>query len=65
MTPFFDFVKRGNEQGLLKDLPFEVGAELTFGVAISLAKQHNAGVLELDDALIEATAAACWDAIAK
>ena len=60
-----EFVKQGVEEGVIKDLPFEVGAELTFGIAISLAKQHHAGVINLEDELIQKTANACWDAISR
>lgn len=65
MAPFLNFVGRGVQEGVLKDLPIQVGAELTFGVAFSLAKQHIAGAIVLDEELIEATANACWDAIAR
>ncbi|GMQ78304.1 MAG: TetR/AcrR family transcriptional regulator [Anaerolineae bacterium] len=65
IAPFIKFVNQGIEEGVLKDLPLQVEAALTFGVAVSLAQQHIAGTLVLDNELIEATAEACWDAIAR
>lgn len=64
IAPLISFFNEGVKAGVFKDLPFQVGAELTFGVAVSLAKQHVAGILELTGELIEATANACWDAVA-
>ena len=65
IAPFIKFLNQGVEEGVLKALPFQVCTELTFGVAVSLAKQHVAGVIVLDDELIESTANACWDAVAR
>lgn len=52
-------------QDLIKDLPLEVIDELTFGMALRLALQVNAGKLSLDDATLTKIAKACWDAIAR
>ena len=49
----------------LQDLPLAVGFELAFGVAVSLAKRHTAGAIVPDDDVMQATADACWDAIAR
>jgi hypothetical protein len=66
LTPFIvSFFVQGIQEGVLKNIPLEVSTELSFGVAISLAKQHIRGVLELDDEMIEAAANASWDALKK
>ena len=64
ITPFLIFLNRGIEEGVLKELPYQVIAVLTFGVAVSLAKQQVAGALVLNDEMLDAAANACWDAIA-
>lgn len=64
IAQYVKFVKGGIEEGLVKNLPFEIIIELTFGVAVSLAKQHIAGTVILNEELLQTTADACWDAIA-
>ncbi len=56
------FVMQGVKEEVFKDLPFEVLTDLTIGMAVSLAKRHIAGVILLDDELVQAVADACWDA---
>ncbi len=63
IAPFFDFFQQGVAEGLFKPLPPVVLFDLGFSTAISLVKRHIAGVVVLDDALMQATANACWDAI--
>ena len=63
MNQIIRFYNQGVEAGILKDLPFQVSGELTFGVAISLAKQHINDTILLDDELIQLTVDACWDAV--
>jgi AcrR family transcriptional regulator len=64
LLPFIDsFFVRGIQEGVLKNIPLEISAELSFGVAISLAKQHIRGAIKLDDEMIEAAANASWDAL--
>lgn len=65
MARLVEFANEGIQEGVFKDLPLSVSMELTFGVAVSLAKQHIAGEVVLDDELLHATANACWDAIRK
>ena len=48
---------------LLKDLPLEVIGELSFMVAVSLAKRHIRGTIQLTDELVDAAANASWDAV--
>jgi hypothetical protein len=52
-------------QDLLKDLPLEVIGEFTMGVALRLARQSAAGLVNLDEAALNNVARACWDAIAR
>jgi AcrR family transcriptional regulator len=63
MAPFIAFFQQGVQDGIIKDLPFEVIAELSFMVAVSLAKRHIRGAIELSDELVEAAASASWDAV--
>ena len=63
MAPFVAWFQQGVREGALKDLPFEVAAELSLMVAVSLAKQHIRGTIQLTDELIDAAANASWDAV--
>ncbi len=50
---------------LLKELPYSALYELTFGVAVRLARQAAAGQFSADEASLRGIAQACWDAIAR
>jgi AcrR family transcriptional regulator len=63
MAPLLTFYQQGVQQGVLKNLPLEIIGELSFMVAVSLAKRHARGTIQLTDALIEAAASASWDAV--
>ena len=64
--PFItSFFVQGIQDGVLKNIPLEISTELSFGVAISLAKQHIRGVLKLNDEMIDIAASASWDALKK
>ncbi len=66
LAPFIaSFFVQGIQQGVLKDMRLEICSELSFGVAISLAKQHIRGAIKLDDEMIAAAANASWDALKK
>ncbi|MBN2500845.1 MAG: TetR/AcrR family transcriptional regulator [Anaerolineales bacterium] len=66
LTPFIiSFFVQGMQEGVLKDMRLEIAVQLSFGVAISLAKQHNRGVLELDEEIIDSAVDASWDALKK
>ena len=54
----------GRKQGVIRDLPLPVLLALTVGPMVFLTKDHIAGLLELDEATIDKTIAACWQAIA-
>ena len=51
------------EQGLVKQMPFEVLYELTLGVAVGLAKRQIAGALHLDEETLAWAADACCRAV--
>lgn len=53
------------KQDLIKDLPLVVIGEFTLGVALRLARQAAAGLMNLDEVTLIETAKACWDAIAR
>jgi len=63
VAPFFIFFQQGIEEELFKPLPPLVLFDLGFATAVSLVKRHIAGFVLLDDALMQATADACWDAV--
>ena len=63
VTPFFQIFGQGLEEGIFISLDPLVLFELSFAPAAALVKRHFAGVLKMDDELIQAVAEACWDAI--
>jgi AcrR family transcriptional regulator len=65
MAPFVTWFQQGVREGALKGLPFGVAAELSLMVAVSLAKQHIRGTIQLTDELIDAAADASWDAVKR
>jgi len=52
-------------QDLIKDLPLEVIGEFTLGIALKLARQSSAGLVQIDEVTLNQVARACWDAIAR
>ena len=52
-------------QRMLKDLPLEMMAFMTYGALAALVKLHLAGKLVLDAASIQSAVEACWDAIKR
>jgi AcrR family transcriptional regulator len=64
LMPFItSFFVQGIQEGVLKNIPLEISVEFSFGVAISLAKQHIRGAIKLNDETIDVAANACWDAL--
>jgi AcrR family transcriptional regulator len=53
----------GQKKSLIKDLPLTSLVALAIGPIVFLVKDHLAGLLELDDATIDATITASWEAI--
>ncbi len=60
-----DIFDQGIEQQVLKALPKAVLFSLACGPLISLIRDHILGFIVLDEALIEKTTNACWDAIKR
>ena len=65
VAPFFDLFQQGIEEGVFKPLPPLALFDLGFGAIASLVKRHIAGMIVLDDELVQAAADACWDAVRK
>jgi AcrR family transcriptional regulator len=65
IAPLMTVFIQGVAEVVLKDLPVAVLLELGTSSAVSLAKQHIRGILELNEELIVLAAEAAWDAIAK
>ncbi len=63
MQELFALFEAGYEAGLLKPLPAAVMQALTFGVAVSLAKQHHAGSEHFDQQTIDLVAETVCEAI--
>ncbi len=53
----------GKEQNTIKDLPLAALIALAIGPIVFLVKDSIVGLIQLDDATINATMAACWDAV--
>jgi AcrR family transcriptional regulator len=51
------------QRGEIRNLPQPVLESLTIDLAISLARRHGNGEIELTDALIEETGEACWQSL--
>ena len=63
VAPFFNLFQQGVEEGVFISLPPIVLFDLGFTPVAALVKRHFAGVVVLDDELIQAAASACWNAI--
>jgi len=63
VAPFFQLFGRGLEEGIFISLHPLVLFELSFAPAAALVKRHFAGILIMDDELIQTVADTCWDAI--
>lgn len=55
----------GQGQGVIKELPLVVLIALAIGPIIFLVKDSISGLIQLDETTINATLAACWDAVKK
>jgi hypothetical protein len=60
-----DIFELGIEQQVLKEFPKAVLFSLAFGPLIFLMRDHILGFVVLDEALINQTTEACWDAIKR
>ena len=63
VAPFFNLFQQGVEEGVFKPLSPVVLFDLGFSAATSLVKRHIAGVVVLDDELVQTAADACWDGV--
>jgi len=60
--PFLNILFNGKGK-TIKDLPKPLIHALAFGPIIFMVRDHLAGLIELDDPLIQRAAESCWDAI--
>jgi AcrR family transcriptional regulator len=63
IAPFFHLFQQGVEEGVFLPLSPIVLFDLSFAPIPSLVKRHSAGLVVFDDALMQAAANACWNAI--
>lgn len=61
--PLIQCFQRAQRERIIKDLPGPVITTLTFDVATALSQKQAAGLLSLDDALVERVIEATWEAI--
>ena len=61
--PLLRFFQHAFQEGVFKEMPWEMVATYTVDVAVSLAKQHASGQLTLDDEAKELAMSASWDAL--
>lgn len=64
-APFTELLEQGIKMGLFRELPLDILRTFMYGPALQLAKQHIAGFIVLDDALLVDSFAGCWAAIAR
>lgn len=58
-------LEEGVRQQIVKDLPLAVLFSLAFGPLLSVARDHIAGFVHLDEAMILQTVQACWDGLKR
>ena len=62
---FRELFEQGAAQQVVKDLPLVILFALAFGPLLAVARDHILGFVRLDDAIIERTVEACWDAVKR
>jgi AcrR family transcriptional regulator len=62
---FRELFEDGISQQVMKELPLVVLFDLTFGPLLAMARDHILGFIELDELLISAAIAACWDGVRR
>ena len=65
VEPFHALFKQGMEDQIIKELPLMLLFDLTFGPMINAITDHNAGLLLLEEDLIERAIGATWDAVKR
>lgn len=64
-APFTRLIERGQEKGVLKDVPMDLLAAFAFHPLTQLAKQHVKEGIAMDDEGLEAAFSCAWDAVAR
>ena len=63
----YDFFRtmfvEGRAQQVIKDIPLPIYIDLSFAPIVWALRDHFAGVLTLDDGLMDIIVTACWDSI--
>jgi AcrR family transcriptional regulator len=62
---FHELFEDGISQQVMKELPFVVLSDLTFGPLLALARDHILGFIVLDESLVCAAIEACWDGVRR
>jgi AcrR family transcriptional regulator len=62
---FRELLEQGAAQQVVKDLPLIVLFSISFGPLLAITRDHILGFVQLDEAMIEKTVEACWDAIKR
>jgi TetR/AcrR family transcriptional regulator, repressor of fatR-cypB operon len=62
---FRELFEQGGVQQVVKDLPLVILFALSFGPLLAVARDHILGFVQLDDAMINRTIEACWDAVKR
>lgn len=60
-----ELFNEGKAEGVVKDLPLPILFALGLGPLLDISRDHILHFIELDDALIERSVAACWDAVKR
>lgn len=60
-----ELFEEARAQQISKDLPPPILFALTFGPLVEICRDHILKFIILDDALIERTVSACWDAVRR
>lgn len=64
-SAYAELFQQGVAQQVIKDLPLVLLFDLAFGPVISVARNHILGFVQLDNALIQQIAEACWDSLKR
>jgi AcrR family transcriptional regulator len=62
---FRELFEQGAAQQVIKDFPLVILFDLAFGPLLAVARDHILGFVQLDDAMIDRTIEACWDAVKR
>ncbi len=62
---FMELFEQGLAQQVIKDFPLPVLCALLFGPLLAVARDHNLGFIQLDEATVVRTIEACWDAVTR